>query len=66
MSHKSVLLFDYFFLFFFAFLSMDPMTYAQLKKNAGNQDFKNGNYSLAIKNYDEALQTLGYLMQWVS
>ncbi|TRZ26625.1 hypothetical protein HGM15179_000506 [Zosterops borbonicus] len=45
---------------------MDPMTYAQLKRQAGNQDFKNGNYSLAIKNYDEALQTLGYLMQWVS
>ncbi|XP_068863754.1 TPR and ankyrin repeat-containing protein 1 [Aphelocoma coerulescens] len=44
---------------------MDPMTYAQLKRQAGNQDFKNGNYSLAIKNYDEALQTLGYLMQWV-
>lgn len=44
---------------------MDPMTYAQLKRQAGNQDFKNGNYSLAIKNYDEALQTLGYLIQWV-
>uniref|UniRef100_A0A8C0ZEZ8 Tetratricopeptide repeat and ankyrin repeat containing 1 n=1 Tax=Cyanistes caeruleus TaxID=156563 RepID=A0A8C0ZEZ8_CYACU len=67
MSHKSVLLFDCFFLFslFFLFLSMDPMSYAQLKRQAGNQDFKNGNYSMAIKNYDEALQTLGYLMQWI-
>ncbi|KAL2307735.1 hypothetical protein Nmel_000711 [Mimus melanotis] len=46
-------------------MPMDPMAYAQFKRQAGNQDFKNGNYSLAIKNYDEALQTLGYLMQWV-
>lgn len=44
---------------------MDPMSFAQFKRQAGNQDFKNGNYSMAIKNYDEALQTLGYLMQWV-
>lgn len=47
------------------FLSMDPIAYAELKRQAGNQDFKTGNYSLAIKNYDEALQMLGYLMQGV-
>ncbi|KAM9231354.1 TPR and ankyrin repeat-containing protein 1 [Leptosomus discolor] len=44
---------------------MDPMEYAQLMRQAGNQDFKNGNYSLAIRKYDQALYMLGCLMQWV-
>ncbi|XP_027747610.1 TPR and ankyrin repeat-containing protein 1 isoform X2 [Empidonax traillii] len=44
---------------------MNPMEYAQSMKQAGNQAFKNGNYSLAIRKYDEALQTLNFLMQWV-
>ncbi|XP_054671499.1 TPR and ankyrin repeat-containing protein 1 isoform X2 [Grus americana] len=45
--------------------SMDAMEHAQLMRQAGNQDFKNGNYSLAIRKYDQALHILGYLMQWV-
>ncbi|XP_072709795.1 TPR and ankyrin repeat-containing protein 1 [Ciconia boyciana] len=44
---------------------MDAMEYAQHMRQAGNQDFKNGNYSLAIRKYDQALHMLGYLMQWV-
>ncbi|XP_050746673.1 TPR and ankyrin repeat-containing protein 1 isoform X2 [Gymnogyps californianus] len=44
---------------------MDAMEYAQLMRQAGNQDFKNGNYSLAIRKYDQALHMLGCLMQWV-
>ncbi|KAM6282974.1 TPR and ankyrin repeat-containing protein 1 [Porphyrio hochstetteri] len=44
---------------------MDAMEYAQFMKQAGNQDFKNGNYSLAIRKYDQALHTLGCLLQWV-
>ncbi|XP_040446265.1 TPR and ankyrin repeat-containing protein 1 isoform X1 [Falco naumanni] len=44
---------------------MDAMEYAQLMKQTGNQDFKNGNYSLAIRKYDQALHTLACLMQWV-
>ncbi|XP_027584944.2 TPR and ankyrin repeat-containing protein 1 [Pipra filicauda] len=44
---------------------MNPMEHAQSMKQAGNQAFKNGNYSLAIRKYDEALQTLHFLMQWV-
>ncbi|XP_051466329.1 TPR and ankyrin repeat-containing protein 1 isoform X1 [Apus apus] len=43
---------------------MDPMEHAQLMKQAGNQDFKNGNYSLAIRKYDQALHALNYLVQW--
>ncbi|XP_053914940.1 TPR and ankyrin repeat-containing protein 1 isoform X2 [Cuculus canorus] len=45
---------------------MDAMEYAQLMREAGNQDFKNGNYALAIKKYDQALHMLCWLMQWVS
>ncbi|XP_019393683.1 PREDICTED: TPR and ankyrin repeat-containing protein 1 isoform X1 [Crocodylus porosus] len=35
--------------------NMDPMLYAESMKKAGNQAFKNGNYALAIKKYDEAI-----------
>ncbi|XP_033917853.1 TPR and ankyrin repeat-containing protein 1 [Melopsittacus undulatus] len=34
-------------------------------RQAGNQDFKNGNYSMAIRKYDQALHILGCLMPWV-
>ncbi|XP_063160160.1 TPR and ankyrin repeat-containing protein 1 [Candoia aspera] len=34
----------------------DAITYAEFLKAQGNQDFKNGNYSLAIRKYDEAIQ----------
>uniref|UniRef100_A0A8C8ASD6 Tetratricopeptide repeat and ankyrin repeat containing 1 n=1 Tax=Otus sunia TaxID=257818 RepID=A0A8C8ASD6_9STRI len=44
---------------------MDAMEYAQVMRQEGNQDFKNGNYSLAIRKYDQALHTLGCLMPWV-
>ncbi|XP_074006564.1 TPR and ankyrin repeat-containing protein 1 isoform X1 [Numenius arquata] len=44
---------------------MDTMEYAQLMRQAGNQDFKNGNYSLAIRKYDQALYMLNCLIQWV-
>lgn len=44
---------------------MDAMEYAQFMRQAGNQDFKNGNYSMAIRKYDQALHMLGCLMQWV-
>ncbi|XP_074431507.1 TPR and ankyrin repeat-containing protein 1 isoform X2 [Larus michahellis] len=44
---------------------MDTMEYAQLMRQAGNQDFKNGNYSLAIRKYDQALYMLSCLIQWV-
>lgn len=44
---------------------MDAMEYAQLMRQAGNQDFKNGNYSLAIRKYDQALYMLSSLIQWV-
>ncbi|XP_068008818.1 TPR and ankyrin repeat-containing protein 1 [Melanerpes formicivorus] len=43
---------------------MDPMEYAQAMKQDGNQDFKNGNYSLAIRKYDQALYVLGCSMPW--
>lgn len=44
---------------------MDAMEYAQHMRQAGNQDFKNGNFALAIRKYDQALNTLGCLIQWV-
>ncbi|XP_032211060.1 TPR and ankyrin repeat-containing protein 1 isoform X3 [Mustela erminea] len=43
---------------------MDPTTYAQLLKESGNQVLKNGNFSLAIRKYDEAIQILLQLYQW--
>ncbi|XP_067417029.1 TPR and ankyrin repeat-containing protein 1 isoform X2 [Emydura macquarii macquarii] len=44
--------------------SMDPMSYAEFMKKAGNENFKNGNYSLAIRNYDEAINVLCQLFHW--
>ncbi|XP_025957142.2 TPR and ankyrin repeat-containing protein 1 isoform X1 [Dromaius novaehollandiae] len=44
---------------------MDAMEHAQFIRQAGNQDFKNGNYSLAIRKYDQALQMLICLRQWI-
>ncbi|KAM6449662.1 TPR and ankyrin repeat-containing protein 1 isoform 2-T2 [Liasis olivaceus] len=38
----------------------DPITYAEFLKAQGNQDFKNGNYSLAIRKYDEAIQAVHF------
>ncbi|XP_076985962.1 TPR and ankyrin repeat-containing protein 1 isoform X2 [Tamandua tetradactyla] len=43
---------------------MDPTVYAELLKESGNQGFKNGNFSLAIRKYDEAIQILLQLYQW--
>ncbi|XP_032717149.1 TPR and ankyrin repeat-containing protein 1 isoform X1 [Lontra canadensis] len=43
---------------------MDPTAYAQLLKESGNQVLKNGNFSLAIRKYDEAIQILLQLYQW--
>uniref|UniRef100_A0A8C3HIW8 Tetratricopeptide repeat and ankyrin repeat containing 1 n=1 Tax=Chrysemys picta bellii TaxID=8478 RepID=A0A8C3HIW8_CHRPI len=43
---------------------MDPMDYAEFMKKAGNENFKNGNYFLAIRNYDEAIRVLFQLFQW--
>ncbi|XP_070247829.1 TPR and ankyrin repeat-containing protein 1 isoform X1 [Myotis yumanensis] len=47
-------------------IRMDPATYAELLKESGNQVFKNGNFSLAIRKYDEAIQVLLQLYQWGS
>lgn len=55
----------YWVLFFFPLaVSMDAMEYAQFMKQDGNQDFKNGNYTLAIRKYDQALYMLIQLRQW--
>ncbi|KAG8521586.1 TPR and ankyrin repeat-containing protein 1 [Galemys pyrenaicus] len=43
---------------------MDPIIYAELLKESGNQDFRSGNYSLAIRKYDEAIQIHLQLCQW--
>ncbi|XP_039699307.1 TPR and ankyrin repeat-containing protein 1 isoform X2 [Pteropus medius] len=43
---------------------MDPIAYAELLKESGNQVFKSGNFSLAIRKYDEAIQILLQLYQW--
>lgn len=43
---------------------MDPTAYAEQLKEFGNQVFKNGNFSLAIRKYDEAIQILRHLYQW--
>lgn len=43
---------------------MDPTAYAELLKESGNQVLKNGNFSLAIRKYDEAIQILLQLYQW--
>ncbi|KAM9100051.1 TPR and ankyrin repeat-containing protein 1 isoform 1-T3 [Sarcophilus harrisii] len=44
---------------------MDPATYAEYLKESGNQIFKSGNFSLAIRKYDEAVQVLLHLYHWV-
>nr|XP_056713031.1 TPR and ankyrin repeat-containing protein 1 [Euleptes europaea] len=36
----------------------DPFAYAEFMKTQGNHDFKNGNYSMAIRKYDEAIRSL--------
>ncbi|KAF7247703.1 Leucine-rich repeat flightless-interacting protein 2 [Varanus komodoensis] len=41
----------------------DPISYAEIVKTHGNQDFRNGNYSLAIKKYDEAMRALLFSYQ---
>ena len=41
----------------------DPIAYAEFMKAQGNKDFKNGNYSIAIKKYDEAIRVMTYLGQ---
>lgn len=43
---------------------MDPTAYAELLKESGNQVLKNGNFSLAIRKYDEAIQILLQLYPW--
>nr|XP_006124073.1 TPR and ankyrin repeat-containing protein 1 isoform X2 [Pelodiscus sinensis] len=43
---------------------MDPMSYAEFMKKTGNDNFRNGNYFLAIRNYDEAIAVLFQLFQW--
>ncbi|XP_039093158.1 TPR and ankyrin repeat-containing protein 1 [Hyaena hyaena] len=43
---------------------MDPAAYAELLKESGNQVLKSGNFSLAIRKYDEAIQILLQLYQW--
>ncbi|XP_063468127.1 TPR and ankyrin repeat-containing protein 1 isoform X2 [Symphalangus syndactylus] len=43
---------------------MDLTAYAELLKESGNQVLKNGNFSLAIRKYDEAIQILLQLYQW--
>ncbi|XP_066848491.1 TPR and ankyrin repeat-containing protein 1-like isoform X3 [Anser cygnoides] len=45
--------------------SMDAMQYAQFMKKAGNEDFKNGSYSLAVRKYDQALLMLIQIRQWI-
>lgn len=43
---------------------MDPAVYAELLRESGNQDFKNGNFSLALRKYEEAIQILLQLYHW--
>ncbi|XP_054990974.1 TPR and ankyrin repeat-containing protein 1 isoform X1 [Sorex araneus] len=43
---------------------MELTEYAELLKESGNKVFKNGNFSLAITKYDEAIQVLLQLYQW--
>ncbi|XP_047730424.1 TPR and ankyrin repeat-containing protein 1 isoform X2 [Prionailurus viverrinus] len=45
-------------------LRMDPTAYAELLKESGNQVLKNGNFSLAIRKYDEAIHILLQLYPW--
>lgn len=40
------------------------MSYAEFMKKTGNDNFRNGNYFLAIRNYDEAIAVLFQLFQW--
>nr|XP_016849904.1 PREDICTED: TPR and ankyrin repeat-containing protein 1 [Anolis carolinensis] len=41
----------------------DPLAYADFLKTEGNEHFKNGRYSVAIKKYDEAINIRTYLFQ---
>jgi hypothetical protein len=50
--------------FFLLACRMDPIAYAELLKESGNQVLKNGNFSLAIRKYDEAIQILLQVYQW--
>uniref|UniRef100_A0A8D0HEI5 Uncharacterized protein n=1 Tax=Sphenodon punctatus TaxID=8508 RepID=A0A8D0HEI5_SPHPU len=43
---------------------MDPLSYAEIMKEAGNQDFKNGHYAWAIRKYDEAIRAQFQLFQF--
>ncbi|KAJ7322629.1 hypothetical protein JRQ81_018916 [Phrynocephalus forsythii] len=45
------------------FSTGDPIAYAEFMKVQGNKDFKNGNYSIAIKKYDEAIRVMAYIGQ---
>ncbi|XP_037382087.1 TPR and ankyrin repeat-containing protein 1 isoform X2 [Talpa occidentalis] len=45
-------------------MGMNPAAYAELLKESGNQVFRNGNFSLAIRKYDEAIQILLQLYHW--
>lgn len=38
--------------------SMNPFALSEQLKDSGNQDFKNGNFSLAIRKYEDAVQIL--------
>nr|XP_060637656.1 TPR and ankyrin repeat-containing protein 1 [Anolis sagrei ordinatus] len=41
----------------------DPLDYADFLKTEGNEHFKNGRYSVAIKKYDEAINIRTYFYQ---
>lgn len=43
---------------------MDPIAYSELLRRSGDQVLQNGNFSLAIRKYDEAIQVLLQLYQW--
>lgn len=43
---------------------MNPFALSEQLKDSGNQDFKNGNFSLAIRKYEDAVQILLQLYQW--
>ncbi|KAM6169234.1 TPR and ankyrin repeat-containing protein 1-like [Rhynchocyon petersi] len=43
---------------------MDLIDYADFLKESGNQAFKNGNFSLSIRKYDEAIQILQQFYNW--
>uniref|UniRef100_A0A6I8P8F4 Tetratricopeptide repeat and ankyrin repeat containing 1 n=1 Tax=Ornithorhynchus anatinus TaxID=9258 RepID=A0A6I8P8F4_ORNAN len=43
---------------------MDPVTYAEFLRESGNEAFRTGNYTLAIRKYDEAISVLLQLYHW--